>query len=127
MRKTDLVRFQRIFEEQRSQLLSNTTFADEDFLIRQEDKDEVDQANADIAQNMRMHLKNRETGTLRLISDALRRIQEGTFGECNSCGENIELRRLKAKPTAILCIPCKEEEEKHRASSVLGHRFQTVH
>jgi len=127
MRKTDLVRFRRIFTEQKNQILMNMGVLAEGFSNRPEDKDEVDQANANIEQSMRLQLKNRETFTLSRINDAIRRIDEGTYGRCESCDEYIELRRLQARPTTTLCISCKEEEEKMAASAILGHRLQTVH
>jgi DnaK suppressor protein len=127
MRKTDLVRFRRIFTEQKNQILMNSGMLDEGFVNSPEDKDEVDQANANIEQAMRMQLRNRETFTLSRINDALRRIDEGTFGRCETCDEYIELRRMQARPTTTLCISCKEEEEKMAASAILGHRLQTVH
>ncbi len=127
MRKTDLVKFKRIFVEQRNQMLMNVAVIDENLMIRPEDKDEVDQANADIEQSMRMQLKNRETFTLKKINEAIKRIEDGTYGECESCGEHIELRRLQARPTTTLCIACKEEEEKVSASVVLGHRSHYIH
>ncbi len=127
MRKTDLIKFKKIFEEQRNQLLMNTAFIDEGLMVREDDKDEVDQANADIEQSMRMQLKNRESFTLRSVNEALKRIDEGSYGECENCNDPIELRRLQARPTATLCIACKEEEEKQNASAILGHKFQYVH
>jgi DnaK suppressor protein len=127
MRKTDLVRFKKIFIEQRQQLLMNFTVMDEQLMVNPEDKDEVDQANADVEQNIRMQLKNRETFTLQKVTQALKKIDEGTYGECESCGEHIEIRRLQARPTATLCIACKEEEEKLNASMLLGGRFHYVH
>ncbi len=123
MRKTDLVRFKKIFLEQRDQLLTNVVMIDENLMVRPEDKDEVDQANADIEQNMRMQLKNREAFTLKKINEAIKRIEEGNYGECALCEETIELRRLQARPTTTLCIACKEEEEKATASTVLSNRY----
>lgn len=127
MRKTDLVRFRRIFTEQKNQILLNSGMLDEGFVSSPEDKDEVDQANANIEQAMRMQLRNRESFTLSRINDALKRIDEGSFGRCESCDEYIELRRLQARPTTTLCISCKEEEEKLAASAILGHRALAVH
>jgi DnaK suppressor protein len=127
MRKTDLVRFRRIFTEQKNQILLNSGMLGEGFVNSPEDKDEVDQANANIEQAMRMQLRNRETFTLSRINEALRRIEEGSFGRCETCDEYIELRRLQARPTTTLCISCKEEEEKMTASAILGHRLQAVH
>ena len=127
MRKTDLVKFKKIFLEQRNQILNNVTLVDENLMVRPEDKDEVDQANADIEQNMRMQLKNRETFTLRKINEALKRIDEGSYGSCQNCEEPIEVRRLQARPTTTLCIACKEEEEKASATNILGSRFEFIH
>ncbi|MBS1959226.1 MAG: TraR/DksA C4-type zinc finger protein [Bdellovibrionales bacterium] len=127
MRKTDLLRFKKIFTEQKNQILMNMAVIDENLMVRPEDKDEVDQANADIEQGIRMQLKNRENHTLRSINEALRRIEEGNYGECVSCGDNIEFKRLQARPTTTLCIACKEEEEKVSASAILGHRIEFVH
>lgn len=50
------------------------------------------------------HFKNK-------IELSLKRIEEGTFGECQDCGAEISLARLMARPTAELCIRCKEEQE----------------
>ncbi len=47
----------------------------------------------------------------RTIEDALKRIENGTYGDCESCGAEIPLARLKAKPHARLCIVCQEKQE----------------
>jgi DnaK suppressor protein len=127
MRKSDLVKFKKIFIEQREQLLMNFTVLDSQLMVNPEDKDEVDQANADIEQNIHMQLKNRETFTLQKVNHALKKIEEGSYGECEACGEQIEIRRLQARPTANLCIACKEEEEKRSASLLLSGRFHYIH
>jgi DnaK suppressor protein len=74
-----------------------------------------------------MQLKNRELFTLKKINDSLRRIDDGTYGRCDTWDEYIELKRLMARPTTTLCISCKEEEEKNNASVILGQRFQLAH
>jgi len=51
---------------------------------------------------------------LQMIEEALERIDEGTFGECENCEEPIGSRRLNAVPWARLCIACQELEEKGR-------------
>jgi len=45
------------------------------------------------------------------IDEALRRIEDGTFGNCHTCGKQISAARLEAVPHARLCIECKEKEE----------------
>ena len=49
--------------------------------------------------------------TLQLIDEALDRIEEGTYGQCEECGESIGERRLQIRPYACLCVGCKRKEE----------------
>lgn len=48
------------------------------------------------------------------IDEALRRISDGTYGKCVSCGEDISTARLEAVPHARFCIACKEKEEQRK-------------
>lgn len=131
MRKETLRRFKKIFEAQRNSIIFNDRIVREDFSVNADDRfDELDQATMDIEQSMRMRLCNREVFYIKKVEEALKRIEEGTFGECEDCEEDIELRRLEARPTATLCIACKEEQERRetltaagRASKSLGEGF----
>jgi DnaK suppressor protein len=49
---------------------------------------------------------------VREIDDAVRRIDAGTYGTCVSCGRPIPEERLDAVPYAVLCVPCKRDEER---------------
>lgn len=62
--------------------------------------------------NLSLKVKGRERHLHFKIRKALQRIENGTFGLCYECGENIEINRLLARPIAELCLACKEEEEK---------------
>ncbi|MGE0615392.1 MAG: TraR/DksA family transcriptional regulator [Bacteriovoracia bacterium] len=127
MNKVTLKKFQRIFETQRSELLYNDRVIRDDFNVNTDDRlDELDQATTDVEQSMRMRLRNRETLYIKKVDEALRRIDEGTFGECESCGEDIEFRRLQARPTATLCVSCKEEEERMEIMSAAGQRHKSL-
>jgi DnaK suppressor protein len=53
-----------------------------------------------------------ERAILRQIDDALDRIEEGTFGECEECGDKIGPARLQALPYATLCVECKATQER---------------
>ena len=46
------------------------------------------------------------------IDDALKKIEEGAYGVCESCSEKISKERLKAIPHCILCLKCKQKKEK---------------
>lgn len=79
--------------------------------------DMSDQATAEADQYFLLRLKEREQKLLKKIDEALERIESGTFGICESCGEEISYKRLLARPVTTLCIECKtrqEEEEKAR-------------
>lgn len=56
-------------------------------------------------------LVSNEQQVLYRIEEALKRIDEGTYGKCEECGERIKDSRLKALPFATMCIRCKEKEE----------------
>lgn len=58
-----------------------------------------------------LELAGNEQETIREIEDALRRLEEGTFGICEVCGEPIEVSRIKAIPFVTQCIGCKRKEE----------------
>lgn len=60
------------------------------------------------AQAMSQATNRRRTETLRGIEAALRRIERDEYGECDECGEFIDVKRLEVDPTARLCIGCAE-------------------
>lgn len=127
MRKDTLKRFRRIFETQRKGLIFNDRVIREDFSVCADDRyDEIDQATTDVEQAMRMRLCNREILYLKKVDEALKRIEDGTFGECDECGEDIELRRLEARPTATLCVSCKEEQERKEVLTAAGRLHKSL-
>jgi DnaK suppressor protein len=71
----------------------------------------VDQACFDSTAGLDFRIRDRESKLARKISEALERLEQGTFGICEECGEEIPLRRLRARPVTTLCIECKEDQE----------------
>lgn len=127
MNKEKLKKFKKVFEKQRTSILFNDRVVREDFSVCSDDRyDEIDQATTDIEQSMRMRLRNREVLYIKKVDEALKRIEEGTFGECENCGEDIELRRLEARPTATLCVSCKEEQERKEMFTSLGREHKSL-
>jgi len=55
------------------------------------------------------------------IDEALRRITDGTYGKCVTCGQDISVARLEAVPHARMCISCKEKEEQEKIRSNTDH------
>ena len=71
-------------------------------------------AQKDRMTRLESRLTERGQTLLRQIDDALERIDAGTFGECERCGNDIGQGRLKAMPTAALCIDCATALEKRQ-------------
>ena len=65
---------------------------------------------SDIALELRN--RDRERKLIKKINESLATIESGDYGYCESCGVEIGLKRLEARPTATLCIDCKELEER---------------
>ena len=91
----------------------------ENFCLEKEDlADVLDEANANIQASQELRFRNREIFYFRKIKQSLDNIQRGTYGLCENCGCDITFERLRARPTAALCISCKEESEMVERSNI---------
>lgn len=73
--------------------------------------DPNDRASLESDRNFMLRIRDRERKLISKIREALQRIDEGNFGQCESCGDDISIERLKARPVTTLCIECKRKEE----------------
>ena len=73
--------------------------------------DPTDRASLESERNFMLRIRDRENKLIKKIRSALDRIENGTFGVCEECGENISIKRLKARPVTTQCIDCKTKEE----------------
>lgn len=78
--------------------------------------DPIDQAVFEFDRNFTLRIRDREMKLFNKILEALDRIEEGSFGICEECGEDIAFERLKARPVASYCIDCKTQKEKQEKS-----------
>ena len=69
--------------------------------------DPADRASQEEEFSLELRTRDRERKLIKKINDALTRIEEDDYGFCDSCGVEIGIRRLEARPTATLCIDCK--------------------
>jgi DnaK suppressor protein len=74
--------------------------------------DPNDRATQESDRTFELRIRDRERKLINKIKEALERIDNGTFGVCEMCGEDISEARLKARPVTTLCIDCKIEQEK---------------
>ncbi len=73
--------------------------------------DPTDRATQESEFSLELRTRDRERKLIRKIDSSLRRIDEHDFGFCESCGAEIGIRRLEARPTADQCVDCKSLEE----------------
>lgn len=73
--------------------------------------DPTDRATLESDRNFMLRIRDRERKLIMKIREALQRIEDGTFGLCESCGDDISIDRLKARPVTTLCIECKRKQE----------------
>ena len=74
--------------------------------------DIVDQASSYTEKNVEMRAINRQIKLISKIDKAIKKIEDGTYGFCKETGEPIGIKRLIARPIAILCIAAQEKHEK---------------
>lgn len=74
--------------------------------------DFYDHASSDRDRELALMLADREREKLTRVDDALRRIENGTYGACESCEEDIGKERLAAMPFTKLCLSCQEDLER---------------
>lgn len=118
LRKEKLENFRKLLNDRREALSRDMRKATVGFIEDDQSfADSVDQAAAETDKAIAMQMTNRDREIVLQIDEALRRIDQGCFGECERCGESISEARLKAFPFATLCIDCKAELESE------GHRF----
>lgn len=90
--------------------------ANGDLLQASGDEGDLSQAAAD--NDIRISQLSTKHSTLTRINEAIAKIDDGTYGMCNDCGENIPLGRLKVQPFATLCVACLEQvEQRQRVES----------
>lgn len=102
--------------EERARLLNSAASSRKsEFAIATDDlADETDLTSVELSQGIVFTLREKEQRTLAEIDDALQRMEDGTYGQCEECDVDIGAKRLEIFPTARLCVMHQEEEEKKK-------------
>ena len=74
--------------------------------------DPNDRASLESDRNFELRIRDRERKLIMKMQEAIKRIDDGTFGICEVCGGPISEKRLMARPVTTLCIDCKTKQEK---------------
>ena len=102
----------RMLEERRTEIHQKLRAIREEIPSYQDEvRDTEEQSVTDFAQEMDFALMEMKAQTLIRIDEALMRVDQGTYGTCDECGQDIAAARLKALPFALLCLECQQREE----------------
>jgi DnaK suppressor protein len=112
----NLEHFRKLFLDMRN----NSSLEDLKLKLESRKGDVVDNALAERDKSLFLKLSSRKNHFLKKIEISLSKIADGSFGECEECGDMISHNRLYARPTASCCISCKEELE--RAEAHISYR-----
>jgi len=109
----DLNHFKKMLNVSMRELLDQADSAVSELIMEcSRDTELIDSTSADINRTMNLRLHSRKSRLIKKIKDALKRIEDGTYGYCDICGEEISLKRLEARPVTSKCIACKEAQER---------------
>ena len=113
MDKKKVEAFKKRLEERQRELRSNVSRNEQDGRAADLDtaQDIADRASSSYQKEFLFHQSSNERQLLQMVEGALSRIREGTFGECISCGNEINAKRLEAVPWTRYCIECQEKLE----------------
>lgn len=113
MRERDLKHFQNLLQEKLDELLREADRTVDGMTDAKAENfpDPTDRASLESNRNFTLRIRDRERKLIVKIKEALGRIDDGSYGKCEECDENIGRERLEARPVTTLCIDCKSLQE----------------
>jgi DnaK suppressor protein len=113
MTKTELNKFKKILETKQDEL--EKIVRNRDAITIEKSADALDEVQHAAERELAIRNLDRESNLLRNVRSALRRIEDGSFGTCLHCEEEISPKRLAAVPWAPFCIQCQEQADRNRS------------
>ncbi|MCL6505779.1 MAG: TraR/DksA family transcriptional regulator [Bryobacteraceae bacterium] len=119
MTKTELNRFKQILEEKQAELAK--VLRKREGIAIEKAADALDEVQFAAERELAIRNLDRESQLFRQVRAALRRMDEGTFGICVHCDEEISPKRLQAVPWAAYCLKCQEivDRQQERGEEIL--------
>jgi len=112
MRKSDLKFFKNLLNTWRDDLLQQADGTVSLLTAPYDNPSDItDRASFEADRNFMLRIRDRESKLISKINEALQRIEDGTYGICEVCGEDISVERLKVRPVTTYCIECKTKQE----------------
>ena len=114
MTKTELDNYKKILETKRDEL--EHIVRNRDAITIEKSADALDEVQHASERELAIRNLDRESNLLRNVRSALRRIEDGSFGICLHCEEEISPKRIAAVPWAAYCIQCQEQADRNQAA-----------
>ena len=112
MEERDIQYFKELLTRQLDELLHTADDTVQGMTVGKDNfPDPTDRASLESDRNFMLRIRDRENKLIKKIRKALDRIEQGEFGICDACGEDISIERLKARPVTTLCFDCKTRQE----------------
>ncbi|MFL6414568.1 MAG: TraR/DksA family transcriptional regulator [Bryobacteraceae bacterium] len=112
MTKTEMNKFKKILETKQDEL--EQIVRNRDAITIEKSADALDEVQHAAERELAIRNLDRESNLLRNVRSALRRIDDGSFGICLHCEEEISPKRIAAVPWAPFCIQCQEQADKNQ-------------
>ena len=112
MTKTEMNKFKKILETKRDEL--ERIVRNRDAITIEKSADALDEVQHASERELAIRNLDRESNLLRNVRSALRRLEDGSFGTCLHCEEEISPKRLDALPWAPFCIQCQEQADRNK-------------
>jgi DnaK suppressor protein len=112
MTKTELNKFKKILETKQDEL--ERLVRNRDAITIEKSADALDEVQHASERELAIRNLDRESNLLRNVRSALRRIEDGSFGTCLHCEEEISPKRIAAVPWAPFCIQCQEQADRNQ-------------
>jgi DnaK suppressor protein len=114
MTKTELNKYKEILLARQTEL--SNVLRNRDAITIEKSPDALDEVQHAAERELAIRNLDRESNLLRMVRAAIRRIEDGSYGTCMHCDEEISQKRLNAVPWAPYCIQCQEMADKHKES-----------
>lgn len=117
---------QKLLDEKKALVFSDQAEAADLTLALPSGGDDVEQSISDYNNSHLLRIRNREFFYAKKIDKALKKFDTNEYGLCTDCDSWIKFERLLARPTAEMCIMCKEDAERDESSSFLGRQSKSL-
>jgi len=118
MDKQEMTNYKRMLEAKRAEIIRSRN---PEKIVIERAADEMDELVLATERELAIDTLTRQAGLLSQVTNALERIKDGSYGDCEECEEPISPRRLAALPWASLCIRCQEQADQRDRS---GHDYR---